>query len=56
MRNDKPKYGIPIYTQEQIDSLSKAYFALLTGCILLAFSFGFVVGHFSWREIIDLMR
>lgn len=56
MRNDKSRYGIPIYTQEQIDSLSKAYFALLTGCILLAFSFGFVIGHFSWHDIVSMLR
>lgn len=56
MRNDKSKYGIPIYTQDQMDSLSKAYFALLTGSILLAFSFGFIVGRFSISDIVNLLR
>jgi hypothetical protein len=50
------KYGIPIYTQTQVDDLKKMYISLICAAMFFAFCLGFVCGHLDLQKLADFFR
>ena len=50
------KYGIPIYTQTQVDELKKVYISLICAAMFFAFCLGFVCGHIDLQKLADFFR
>ena len=55
-KHDSRKYGIPIYTQAQMDSLKKAVIALVCASMFFAFCLGYVCGKIDLQKIADFLR
>lgn len=55
-KQDSRKYGIPIYTQAQMDSLKKAVIALVCASMFFAFCLGYVCGHIDLQKLADFLR
>jgi len=53
---DSRKYGIPIYTQTQMDELKKLYISLICAAMFFAFCLGFVCGHLDLQKLADFFR
>ena len=50
------KYGIPIYTQTQVDDLKKLYIALICAAMFFAFCLGYVCGKIDLQKLADFFR
>lgn len=55
-KNQSRKYGIPIYTQAQVDDLKKLYIGLICAAMFFAFCLGFVCGHIDLLKLADFFR
>lgn len=55
-KRESKKYGIPIYTQEQMDSLWHACIWLVGAAMFFSFCLGYVCGKIDLQKLADFFR